>query len=136
MEKTECQLRFANIFPFWDKLTDGQRENFCRNTHLVRYAKGENNCRGINIAGQRTRASLICPADKLISHIVELTLHGPETIYFHVAHTPCGTSSVKRPSFPLRNSSSRILAMRSVSTSPPDIRNPRLRPASSSSSQP
>lgn len=42
MEKTECQLLFANIFPFWDKLTDGQRENFCRNTHLVRYAKGEN----------------------------------------------------------------------------------------------
>lgn len=42
MEHTECNVLFGRIFPFWDKLTDGQREIFCRNTHLVKYAKGEN----------------------------------------------------------------------------------------------
>ena len=43
-----------------------------------------------------------------------------------------GSSSVKRPSLPARNSSSKIFAMRSVSTSPPEIRKPRFRPADSS----
>ena len=43
-----------------------------------------------------------------------------------------GSSNVKRPSLPERNSSSRIFAMRSVSTSPPEIRKPRFFPAASS----
>lgn len=42
MEKTECNILFGTTFPFWDKLTDGQRESFCRNTHLARYTRGEN----------------------------------------------------------------------------------------------
>ena len=38
----------------------------------------------------------------------------------------------ERPSLVPRNSSSKILAMRSVSTSPPEIRKPRFLPAASS----
>ena len=44
-----------------------------------------------------------------------------------------GSSSVNRPNLPARNSSSKIFAIRSVSTSPPEIRKPRFRPAASSS---
>ena len=43
-----------------------------------------------------------------------------------------GSSSVKLPSLPPRNSSSKILAIRSVSTSPPEIKKPRFFPAASS----
>ena len=44
-----------------------------------------------------------------------------------------GSSKVNLPSFPLRYSSSSTFAIRSVLTSPPEIRNPRFLPASSSS---
>ena len=43
-----------------------------------------------------------------------------------------GISSVKRPSLPALYSSNRILAIRSVSTSPPEIRKPRFFPTASS----
>ena len=40
--KTDMEELFERIFPFWDKLTETQKEIFGRNTHLVTYGKGEN----------------------------------------------------------------------------------------------
>lgn len=40
--KTDMKELFERIFPFWDKLTEAQKEIFGRNTHLVTYGKGEN----------------------------------------------------------------------------------------------
>lgn len=40
--KTDMKEVFERIFPFWDKLTEKQKEIFGRNTHLVTYGKGEN----------------------------------------------------------------------------------------------
>ena len=64
----------------------------------------------------------------------KLVCHQKQNISFHASLTSSGSSKVSRPSLPDRYSSSSTLAIRSVLTTPPDMRNPRFFPAISSSS--
>lgn len=54
----------------------------------------------------------------------------------HYSASCSGSSSVILPSLPLRNSSSSVIAARSVFTLPPEISMPRFRPSSSSMAKP
>ena len=56
--------------------------------------------------------------------------------FCHYSASCSGSSSVILPSLPLRNSSSSVIAARSVFTSPPEISMPRFRPSSSSMAKP
>ena len=92
---------------------------------------------GVHRAHQRTRARLVHAADMgmpLCAGGGFQLIACERNVLAHAFSS--GNSSVKRPSLPARYSSSKMRAMRSVFTSPPDMRKPRLRPAFSSSSQP
>ena len=91
----------------------------------------QDNGGGVHRPHQRPRACLVHAADKSMARRAGLCLI--MQVDAHALSPSGGSSSVKRPSLPPRNSSSRIRLMRSVSTSPPEIKNPRLRPAFSSS---
>ena len=86
---------------------------------------------GVHRPHQRPRACLVHAADEGMARRAGLCLI--MQVDAHALSPSGGSSSVKRPSLPPRNSSSRMRLMRSVSTSPPEIKNPRLRPAFSSS---
>ena len=91
---------------------------------------------GIQGSGQGTRPRLVTAAHRLVALLPARPLQLPEIYLFHHTSSSSGDSSVKFPSFPLLYSSSSTRDIRSVSTSPPEIRNPRFRPHRSSSSQP
>jgi CRP/FNR family transcriptional regulator len=40
MIKTDCEQLFKKVFPFWDKITEEQREMLCSNTVHTNYKKG------------------------------------------------------------------------------------------------
>ena len=42
IELPQCKLVYGRYFPFWDKLTDEQRERLCANTAELKYRKGMN----------------------------------------------------------------------------------------------
>lgn len=42
MLRTECENLYLNIFPFWDKLSDADKELLCRSSSEARYKKGDN----------------------------------------------------------------------------------------------
>lgn len=42
MLKSEYHNKFENYFPFWNKMTDIQQEELCRNTYYKNYRKGTN----------------------------------------------------------------------------------------------
>ena len=86
---------------------------------------------GIHRPHQRPRARLVHAADGRKARRAGFLLK--MQVDAHALSPSGGSSSVKRPSLPPRNSSSRMRLIRSVSTSPPEIKNPRLRPAFSSS---
>ena len=82
---------------------------------------------------QRTGAGFIHAADLCAAGGKRFALAGIINAHDGSSGT---VSSVKRPSLPPRNSSSKIRLMRSVSTSPPEMRKPRLRAAFCSSAHP
>ena len=52
MDKQELQGLFENAFSFWNKMTDRDKETFCRSSQIVQFKKGTNihdghNCTGI-----------------------------------------------------------------------------------------
>lgn len=42
MLETECENLYRSIFPFWDRLSDADKELFCRSSSESRYKKGDN----------------------------------------------------------------------------------------------
>ena len=90
--------------------------------------------RGVHRAHQRPGPSLVHAAHRREPLLPRLALIYPKLC--RLSHFPHSStvSSVKRPSLPPRNSSSRMRAIRSVSTCAPRIRKPRFRPAFSSRS--
>ena len=42
IEIPQCKLVYSKYFPFWEKLTDDQRERLCANTGEFRFRKGTN----------------------------------------------------------------------------------------------
>jgi len=42
MLKTECENLYLSVFPFWDRLSDSDKELFCRHSSESNYKKGEN----------------------------------------------------------------------------------------------
>ena len=84
---------------------------------------------GIAVRRQKVQTAAAAGQELTLLHLFSAngTIHG-------VTSSVGAVSKVKRPSLPARNSSSRMRAMRSVSTWAPRMRNPRLRPAFSSSS--
>ena len=89
---------------------------------------GQNYSGGAYRPGKRAAARLVHAADCRIALVKPLVLNFPHGDFAH--RSPSGSSSVNRPSFPLRNSSSRTRAIRSVLISPRLSRKPRFRPAS------
>ena len=86
---------------------------------------------GIGIAVRRQKVQTAAAAGQELTLLHLFSANGTN----HCVTSSVGAvSNVKRPSLPARNSSSRMRAMRSVSTWAPRMRKPRLRPAFSSRS--
>ena len=51
MDKTELTELFKNTFPFWDKMSDGDRETFLRSSQSVRFERGTNIHNGAECTG-------------------------------------------------------------------------------------
>src|SRR5699024_8575204 len=87
------------------------------------HPQGEDDRRGVHRARQGAGPRLVTAADEGVPLFQGLPLIVP-----HVCHLSAssGSSRVKRPSLPPRNSSSSTRAIRSVSHSPPEIRIPRF----------
>lgn len=51
MDKTELTELFKNTFPFWDRMSEGDRETFLRSSQSVRFERGTNIHNGAECTG-------------------------------------------------------------------------------------
>lgn len=49
--KTKCENIYKENFPFWEKISDADREYICQNSHMLTYPKGRNIHNGEECSG-------------------------------------------------------------------------------------
>lgn len=49
--ETKCENIYKENFPFWEKISDADREYICRNSHMLTYPKGRNIHNGEECSG-------------------------------------------------------------------------------------